>query len=145
MKKFARDIILHICTKTHNHMMYDSWDTEWDRQNFLSLWTAFCPFTPLTTPKNKILKNWKKLYCSLDMAHNGCNCYFSFWANFCPFTSLTAQKIKIKKKWKNPLEISSFYNSVPKIMIIYYTIPEICCVTDVIIFHFGLCFALLPL
>ena len=24
------------------------------------------------------------LYCSLDMAHNGCN-YFSFWAVFCPF------------------------------------------------------------
>ena len=39
------------------------------------------------------------LYCSLDMMHDGCNCYFSFWAIFCPFT-LTAQKIKISKKRK---------------------------------------------
>ena len=35
------------------------------------------------------------LYCSWDMAHDGCNCYFSFWAIFCPFTPLTAQKTKI--------------------------------------------------
>ena len=31
-----------------------------DRRNFLSLWAIFCPFTPLTAPKPKILKNWKK-------------------------------------------------------------------------------------
>ena len=72
------------------------------------------------------------------MAHNGCNFYFSFWANFCPFTSQTAWKIKILKKWKKCLEISPFYNSVPKIMIICYTVPEIWCMTGVIIFHFGL-------
>ena len=74
-----------------------------------------------------------------------CNCYFSFWAIFCPFTPLTAQKIKILKKWKKHLEISSFYTSVPKIMIICYIVPEIWCMTDVIvIFHFGIFFALLP-
>ena len=33
--------------------------------------------------------------------------------------------------------MSSFYNSVPKIMIICYTVLEIWCVTDVIIFNFG--------
>ena len=39
------------------------------------------------------------------------------------------------------MKISSFYYSVTKIMIIYYTLPEIWCVTDVIvIFHFGLFF-----
>ena len=33
MKKFAGDIIiLHMCTKNHNHMMYGSWDTEWDSE-----------------------------------------------------------------------------------------------------------------
>ena len=43
------------------------------------------------------------------------------------------------------LEISSFYTSVPKIMIICYTVPEIWHLTDVIvIFHFGLFFVLLP-
>ena len=46
---------------------------------------------------------------------------------------------------KKPGEIS-FYSSAPKIMDICYTGPEIWCVTDVIvIFHFGLFFALLPL
>ena len=29
-------------------------------QNFLSFWTIFCPFTPLTAQKIKILKNEKK-------------------------------------------------------------------------------------
>ena len=106
MKKTPGDIIiLHMCTKNYDQMMYGSWDMVCDR----------------------------------------CYCYFSFWAIFCPFTPLTAQKIKILKKWKKHLEISSFYTSVPKIMIICYTVPEIWCVTDVIIFHFGLFFALLPL
>ena len=40
-----------------------------------------------------------KLYCSWDMAYDGCNRYFSFGANILPFYPLTAQKIK--KKFKN--------------------------------------------
>ena len=64
------------------------------------------------------------LYCSRDMACDRCN-YFSLWAIFCPFTPKTAQKIKISKKMKKSLEISSFYTSIPKIMIMYYTAPEI--------------------
>ena len=48
------------------------------------------------------------------------------------------------EKWKKLLDILSFYISVPKIMIIGNTVPEIQHVTDVIfIFHFGLFFALL--
>ena len=39
------------------------------------------------------------------------------------------------------MEISSFYNSAPKIMIICYTVPEIWGMPDVIlIFHLGLFF-----
>ena len=54
------------------------------------------------------------------------------------------KKMKISKKWKH-LEISSFYISVPKPMIICYTALEIWCVTDVIVvFCFGQFFALLP-
>ena len=50
-----------------------------------------------------------------------------------------------EKMNNNPLEISSFYTSVLKIMIIYYTVPEIWCVTDVVFFfNFGLFFAFLP-
>ena len=98
-----------------NLMMYDSWDMNPNRQNFLSFWAIFFPFTPLTTQKIKMLKNRKKgpgdiiishkctknhdnmLHCSWDVEHDRFN-YFSFWAIFCPFTYLTALKIKIKKK-----------------------------------------------
>ena len=49
-----------------------------------------------------------------------------------------------KMKKKHP-EILSFYTSVPKIMIIGYTVPETWSVTDVVfIFHSGQFFALLP-
>ena len=47
-------------------------------------------------------------------------------------------------KKKKYLEISPFYKTVPKIMIIY-NVPEIWHVMDVIIFHFGLFFAILRL
>ena len=105
MKNMPGDIIiLHNCTKNHDHMLYRSW----------------------------------------DMVRDRCNCYFSIWAIFCPFTPLTAQNDSFKK-WKKHQEISPFYTNVQKIMIICYTVPEIWCVMDVIvIFHFGLFFALLP-
>ena len=73
--------------------------------------------------------------------------FLSSWAIFCSFTPLTTRKIKVskkkKKKNKKYLEISSFYTSVPKLMIIGYTVLEIWCVTNVIVvFHFGHFFAL---
>ena len=52
-KKPHGDIILQMRTINENHMMYGSWDMEHDWQNFLSLWTIFCPFT---TQKIKIFK-----------------------------------------------------------------------------------------
>ena len=59
---------------------------------------------------------------------------------------LTAWKKKIWKNGKkNHLEISSFYTSVPKIMITCYNVPEIQHVTGaIVIFHFGIFFSLLP-
>ena len=84
---------------------------ERDRQNILLFWTSFLPFYP-------------------------------------PLPLTTTQKLKILKKWKKTtttttkkkrLDISLFYTIVPKIMIIYHTVPEIWHGTDVIfIFHFGL-------
>ena len=62
LKKWTK--MLKISSFTHVYqklqlLRYDSWYTEWDRQNFLSFWAIFCPFTPLTTHKIKILKNEK--------------------------------------------------------------------------------------
>ena len=60
MKKPPGDIIiLHRRNINDDHIMYGSCDNKRDRQNYLPFWTIFCPFTPLTTQKIKILKNWK--------------------------------------------------------------------------------------
>ena len=129
MKKLPRYIIiLHRCAINDNHMMYNSWDMKPDGHNFLSFWTIFCPFTPLTTWKIKILKKWKKsleilsLYTSLpydnhmmygywDMEHGRQN-FLSFCTIFCTFTPLKTWKIKIFKNWKKIQEILSFYTGV---------------------------------
>ena len=59
--------------------------------------------------------------------------------HFLTFYHRNSPKNQNLKKWKKHLEILSFYNSIPKIMIICYTVAEIWRVTDVIvIFHFGL-------
>ena len=176
-------------------MMHDSWDMEYNRQIFLSLWTIFCPFTPtevyhkwqsydirflryqlqqtgffcvlgpffallpLTAKKwkyKKELKTWKKCL-EISSFHQVYQKSWSYaleiWhvmdviviVHFGPFfTPLTARKVNISKKWKKHLEISSFYRTVPKILIIGYTVPEIWHVTRIIsIFHFELFFPLL--
>ena len=58
--------ILHMSTINGNRMIYGSRDIKHDRQMSqmwqMSFWIIFCPFTPLTTQKIKILKKWKKHY-----------------------------------------------------------------------------------
>ena len=39
-----------------------------------------------------------RLYCSWDMACDGCNCYFSFWAIFYPPSSWKSENFKKMKK-----------------------------------------------
>ena len=114
--KFARDIIiLHMCTNNHKHMMHGSWDMECNRQNFLSLWTIFCPFTPLWTQKIKVLKKMKEkpgdiiilhtctktyvqiMYGSWDMVHDRL-VIFHFWQFF---ALLQPKKSKFWKNEKN--------------------------------------------
>ena len=51
-------VILHNCTKNHDHMLYCSWDMARDRCNrYYSFWAIFCPFTHLTAWKIKIKKS----------------------------------------------------------------------------------------
>ena len=71
---------------------------------------------------------------------------FSIWGNVLPFYPTNSPKMKIFLKRKKCLDTSSFNKSVPEIMIICFTVPEIWHMTDlIVIFHFGLLFALLPL
>ena len=121
MQKFTGDIIiLHMCTKNHNHIMYGSRDTEGDRQNFLLFCTIFCPFStslPLIILKNKITKKKRRKICLEILSSYTHMCtinedhiiysswnkrcdrqkYFSFWAAFYFFSPLAMQKIKILK------------------------------------------------
>ena len=60
MKKTSVDIIiLHKCTKNHDHMLYCSLDMARNRFNYFSFWAIFCPFTSLKAQKIKIQKNEK--------------------------------------------------------------------------------------
>ena len=55
-KKTPTDIILYLCTKNHDDMIYSSWDIECDRLK-LAIMDHFLPFyCPLKTQKMKILK-----------------------------------------------------------------------------------------
>ena len=56
---------------------------------------------------------------------------------FLPFYPPNNPENQNFEKMKKPLEISSFYTSVPKIMVICYTISEIWRVTNLIIFIVG--------
>ena len=126
MKKISGDIILHVCTKNYNHMMFRSWDEAWDRHISFVILDHFLHFYSPNNSKNQNFVKMKKapgdaiilhkytkhqnhmMYVSWDMECNRQNCS-SFWAIFCPFIPLTTWKTNILKKWKIPLEILSFY------------------------------------
>ena len=70
---------------------------------------------------------------------------FVILGHFLPFYPTNNLQNQNFEKMKKHLEISSFYTSVSKLMIICHTTPEIWYITNVIcIFHFGLFFALTP-
>ena len=105
-------IILHMCTKNHNHIRYGSWYREWDRQNFLSFRVIFCPLTLLITQKIKTLKNQKNgdviilhMYTkNHDHNYDICCLRYGVWQIIChfgPFFTLLSpywpKKIKCTK------------------------------------------------
>ena len=57
--------------------------------------------------------------------------FFVILGHFFPFHPPNSPKNENFKKQKKCPKISSFYTSIPKIMIIGYTVPEIWHVTDV--------------
>ena len=93
----------------HKWILLDVWFLRYGAQltELFLILGHFLPFYPTNNQKNQNFeKNKKKawryiilhkcnknhdhmLYCSWDMALDGCNCYFSYWAIFCHFTSLT--------------------------------------------------------
>ena len=120
--------------------------SETDIRNFLSFWTIFCPFTPLTTRKIKILKKRKQLLeiisfymCTISKNHMMYGSWDMerdryFFYHFGPFFALLPpQQPKKSKCWKKKKEKKPGDNTC-------YIVPETWHGTDVIIFHFGLYF-----
>ena len=155
MKKTPWDIIiLNKYTKNHDHMLCCSWNMTHDRCNcYFSFWAIFCPFTPVTarryhhfTQVYQKSRSYDILFLRYGKWHMQLLVFMlGYFSPVYPTPSSpslpTAQKIKIKKNWKKYLDTSLFYTSVPKIMIICYTVPEIWHVMDAIVtFHFGLFF-----
>ena len=108
-----------MCTKTHNHITYGSWDIEWEGQNFVILslfFFFFFPFYPLIISKIKILGKWKKhlemssfytctknqdhmMYASWDIVWSMADTIFVIQGHFLPFYPNKTQKNQ--KFWKN--------------------------------------------
>ena len=66
-KKTPGDIILHQCTKNHDHILYCSWYMVHDECNcYFSFWAIFCPFIPLTAQKIKIYKKNEKKHLEIS-------------------------------------------------------------------------------
>ena len=60
-KEFGDVIVLNLCNKKHDHMMYAYSDVGyWHRHDFLSFQVIFCSFAPLLTLKIKVWKKRKK-------------------------------------------------------------------------------------
>ena len=64
MKKMPDNIIiLHQCTRNHDHMLYCSWDMACNGSDcYFLFWAIFCPFTQLTAQKIKIFKKRKNCW-----------------------------------------------------------------------------------
>ena len=151
-KKPIDIIILHMCTLNENHMMYGSWDMECDRYNFFSSWTIFAILPLPTTQKIKMLKEWKNLLeipsfhtsvpemtiilCMIPEIWSATDRIF---CHFRPFFALLpkTQNFEIKKP---PEDIIIFHKCTKN----HDHMHKIWCVMDVIvIFNFGIFFALL--
>ena len=157
MKKTTGDIIiLYKRTINDNHMIYGFWDKKWSATDiiFLSSWAIFCPFTPLTARKMTISHKRKK---SLDISSFYINVpkimiirytvpgiwhvtdvivifqfrlYFSLLPPPSPAPPNSPKNENFRKMKKNSWRYHQFNVSVPKIIIICFTVPEIWPVMD---------------
>ena len=113
IRKIAQDIILHMCTKTHNHeVQFLRFGV---RDRIFSHFGLFLPFYPPNNPENQNFEKMKKesgddiilhmctkitiiMYASWNMK---CNWHFFFFVILGHFLLLyPTQKIKNMKKWK---------------------------------------------
>ena len=108
--------------------LYGPKESKLQRQKFLSFWAIFCPFSPLTTWKIKILKlrknTWRYHFTHLHHKWQSYDLWFlrygaqrkEFFVNldrFSPFYPPMDPKNQNFKKMKTHLKILSFHQCVP--------------------------------
>ena len=129
-----------MCTKNGNHMMYASWDMEYNRHKFLTFWAIFCLYTQLLSPKIKIWNKFKKtsryypithvyhkwrLHDVWFLRHKARQTeFFIILGHFLPFNLPNNLKNQNFEKMKKTSEHISFYNCIPQMIIIWCTVPE---------------------
>ena len=98
-KKIAGDIILHMCTKNHNHMKYSSWDTKNEKMKTSEKFKKPLEIPSFYTivPKIMIIDfTVPEIWHVTDVIF-----IFHFALFFCPFIPSKSQRNKFLKKWKN--------------------------------------------
>ena len=141
----------------HKWQPYDIWFLRYEPSN-TDFFVILGHFLPLTSPKIKIFnkiknKNTKRYnhftqvepkimiicYTVSEIWHvTDVTFIFHFCLFFALLPPLQPKNWKIQKNENTPGDITSFYTSVPKIMIKCSIVPETWCMTDVIvIFHLG--------
>ena len=98
-----------MCSKDHNHMMYISWDTEWDRQNFLSFWVIFFTFKILKKKKKMpgdVYHKWRLFdvwFLKYKVRQTEIFVILGYFLPFQPPDNLENQNFKIEKKntWRH--------------------------------------------
>ena len=101
VKKTPGDIIiLHNCTKNHDHMLHCSWWYMTDVIFYFSFWAIFRSFTPLKARKIKILKNQQKCFEMLSFLTSVWKIIIICYTVPEVWCVIDIRKIKIKKNWE---------------------------------------------
>ena len=134
----------------HKWWSYDVWFLRYEvhKRKFFVILGYFLSFCPSNSLKNENFKKMKKHLEILSFNTSSPKIMIKWYMvpeiwrvadviailHFGPYFFLLPpsqpKKWKFQKKWKKRLDISSFYTCVPKIMIRWFTVPEIWCTTD---------------
>ena len=118
----------YMCTIIEDNMIYGFWNIRCNRKKFSPFWDIFCPFSPLTTWRIKILtlkktpgdiishictiKDNHMMHGSWDMEHD--RQFFVILDHFLPFyPPMGIENQNFEKMKKKHLKILSFYKCVP--------------------------------
>ena len=116
----------------HKWQSYNKWFPRYEARQteFWGILGIFCPFNPLTIPKIKILKKWKKMLRDIIILHkctkNDDHMLYSSWDTDSRRIWFLFFILGCFLPFNNP----NIFTSAPKIMIKWYKVSEIWCAND---------------